>query len=118
MTTHAHLALETPRANLDKFMHGLETAYTVYFNLRNDRVGHLFQGRYGADLVEGDTYLLNREWFAPGMGEGSASGSHPEARSAGRRVVPANWSDITRREDCGDCVQGTRGKGSGTTVLL
>jgi len=58
MTNHAHLVLETPLANLDKFMHGLETAYTVYFNLRNDRVGHLFQGRYGADLVEGDRYLL------------------------------------------------------------
>jgi len=58
MTNHAHLVLETPLANLDKFMHGLETAYTVYFNLRNDRVGHLFQGRYGADLVEGDKYLL------------------------------------------------------------
>ena len=58
MPNHAHLVMETPRANLDRFMHGLETAYTVYFNLRHERVGHLLQGRYGADLVEGDKYLL------------------------------------------------------------
>jgi REP element-mobilizing transposase RayT len=29
MTNHAHLVLETPRANLDRFMHGLETAYSA-----------------------------------------------------------------------------------------
>jgi len=58
MRNHAHLVLETPRANLDRFMHGLETAYTVYFNLRHDRAGHLMQGRYGAVLVEGDEYLM------------------------------------------------------------
>ena len=58
MGNHAHLLLETPHGNLDRFMHGLETAYTVYFNLRHARVGHLMQGRYGAVLVEGDEYLL------------------------------------------------------------
>ena len=58
MRNHAHLVLETPRGNLDRFMHGLETAYTVYFNRRHERVGHLVQGRYGAELVEGDKYLL------------------------------------------------------------
>jgi hypothetical protein len=30
MLTHAHLYLETPRANLGRFMHSLETAYTVW----------------------------------------------------------------------------------------
>jgi putative transposase len=39
-------------------MHRLQTAYTVYFNLRHRRCGHLLQGRYGAVLVEGDEYLL------------------------------------------------------------
>jgi REP element-mobilizing transposase RayT len=58
MRNHAHLVLETPRANIDQFMHGLNTAYSVYFNLQHGRPGHLFQGRYGAVLVEGDDYLL------------------------------------------------------------
>ena len=58
MTNHIHLVLETPRANLGRFMHRLQTAYTVYFNHRHARHGHLLQGRYGACLVERDAYLL------------------------------------------------------------
>ncbi len=58
MSNHVHLVLETPRANLGRFMHRLQTAYTVYFNRRHRRVGHLVQGRYGAWLVERDAYLL------------------------------------------------------------
>ncbi len=58
MPNHVHLVLETPLANLSRFMQKLETAYTVYFNLRHRRCGHLMQGRYGAQLVAGDTYLL------------------------------------------------------------
>lgn len=58
MTNHFHLVLETPRGNLGRFMHRLQTAYTVYFNHRNQRHGHLLQGRYGATLVERDAYLL------------------------------------------------------------
>lgn len=58
MSNHIHLVVETPRANLSQFMHRLETAYTVYFNNRHDRCGHLMQGRYRARLVERDAYIL------------------------------------------------------------
>jgi len=58
MTNHVHLVVETPRANLGRFMHQLQTAYTVYFNHRHHRHGRLVQGRYGASLVERDAYLL------------------------------------------------------------
>lgn len=58
MPNHIHLVVETPRANLGRFMHQLQTAYTVYFNHRHSRHGHLTQGRYGASLVEEDAYLL------------------------------------------------------------
>lgn len=57
MTSHVHLLVETPGGNLSRFMQRLQTAYTVYFNLRHGRAGHLMQGRYGAVLVEGDEYL-------------------------------------------------------------
>lgn len=59
MTNHVHLLAETPLGNLDRFMGGLLTSYTVYFNLRHQRAGHVMQGRYHAQLVSGDTYLLN-----------------------------------------------------------
>jgi REP element-mobilizing transposase RayT len=58
MTNHIHLVVETPRANLGRFMHRLQTAYTIYFNRRHKRSGHLLQGRYGAWLIEKDAYIL------------------------------------------------------------
>jgi hypothetical protein len=39
-------------------MQSLTTGYTVYYNLRHKSSGHLFQGRFGSKLVEGDSYLL------------------------------------------------------------
>jgi REP element-mobilizing transposase RayT len=58
MNNHVHLAVETPNANLGRFLHRLQTAYTVYYNLRHGQSGHLTQGRYKAKAVEGDEYLL------------------------------------------------------------
>jgi len=59
MSNHVHLVLETPRGNLSRFMQSVETGYTVYYNFRHNRSGHVLQGRYGAKLVDGDEYLLN-----------------------------------------------------------
>ncbi len=59
MDNHCHLLVETPRANISRYMQSLLTGYTVYFNLRHNTSGHLLQGRYGAQLVEGDNYLLS-----------------------------------------------------------
>ena len=58
MPNHVHLLVETPLGNLDRFMGSLLTGYTVYFNRRHQRTGHLMQGRYGAQMVEGNEYLL------------------------------------------------------------
>ena len=51
MDNHYHLLLETPLANLSRAMQWLNVSYTVWFNRRHGRVGHLFQGRYKAILV-------------------------------------------------------------------
>jgi len=58
MSNHYHLLLETPRGNLSQIMRHINGAYTTYFNVRLKRVGHLFQGRYKAILVEVDEYAL------------------------------------------------------------
>jgi putative transposase len=59
MGNHYHLIAQTRRANLGRWMHWLTTAYTVYFNRRHKRVGHLFQGRYKSVVVEAEGYLLS-----------------------------------------------------------
>ncbi len=56
MNNHFHLLLETPRGNLSEIMRHIVGAYTTYFNVKRKRVGHLFQGRYKAILIEGDEY--------------------------------------------------------------
>jgi REP element-mobilizing transposase RayT len=58
MSNHFHLVFETPEGNCSRFMQSLSTAYTVYYNLRHRRHGHLLDGRYKSKLVDGDKYLL------------------------------------------------------------
>jgi REP element-mobilizing transposase RayT len=58
MPNHYHLLIETTRANLSRIMHNINTAYTGYFNYKHRRVGHLFQGRYRAILVDKESYLI------------------------------------------------------------
>ena len=58
MGNHYHLLLETPDPNLSLGMRMLNGVYTQYVNRRHQRVGHLFQGRYKAVLVEKDVHLL------------------------------------------------------------
>jgi REP element-mobilizing transposase RayT len=58
MDNHIHLLIDTPQPNLSRGMRQLNGVYTQRFNRRHSRVGHLFQGRFQAILVEKDGYLL------------------------------------------------------------
>ena len=57
MDNHYHLIIETPKANISKIMHYINTSYSVYYNTKHRRVGPLYQGRYKAVLVEAEEYL-------------------------------------------------------------
>ena len=58
MNNHFHLVVETPKGNLSEFMRHFNISYTAAFNRRHSRVGHLYQGRYKAILIDKDSYLL------------------------------------------------------------
>lgn len=58
MTNHYHLLIETVDPTLSRGMRQLNGVYTQAFNRRHEQVGHLFQGRYKAILVEKEAYLL------------------------------------------------------------
>jgi hypothetical protein len=58
MSNHFHLAVQLTKATLSRGMHWLNGRYAQYFNGRHERVGHLFQGRFKAPLVEKQTYAL------------------------------------------------------------
>lgn len=58
MGNHYHLLVETPDGNLSKGMRQLNGVYTQLTNRYHGKVGHVFQGRYKAILVQKENYLL------------------------------------------------------------
>jgi putative transposase len=98
MPNHFHI-LATPLVEngIPKFMHKLQTAYTMYFNERTSRTGSLFQGTYKSTHVDDDEYLrylyayihlnpaklLTQEWH-------EASGE--ELRQLGSKILAYPYS--------------------------
>jgi hypothetical protein len=54
MDNHYHLLVETPEPNLSRAMQWLSVSYSVWFNRRHRRWGHLFGGRFKGIVVEDD----------------------------------------------------------------
>jgi len=83
MDNHYHLLIRTNSANLSKSMQWLGTTYSTRFNLRHERNGHLFQGRYKSIIVENDSYLLRLSYYI-----------HRNPLRAGcvKRLIDYRWS--------------------------
>jgi putative transposase len=59
MPNHVHLIVEVDNpGDLNKIMRGLNLSYTLYFNLKYNKVGHLWQDRFKSKVIEKDAYLL------------------------------------------------------------
>lgn len=58
MNNHYHLLVETPNGNLSDGMRHINQIYTQKYNFLHNKVGHLFQGRFKASIVERDSHLL------------------------------------------------------------
>ena len=58
MRNHYHLLVETPEGELSRAIRYLNGVYTQHINRRHRKVGHLFQGRYKAILIDKDSYLI------------------------------------------------------------
>ena len=58
MDNHYHLLIETPEANISSGMRHLNGVYTQIINRKHNRVGHIFQGRFEAILIEKEHHLL------------------------------------------------------------
>ncbi len=59
MTNHYHLAVTTIDANLSRAVQQLNGDYAQWWNWRHERVGHVFQARFNAQIVQDDAYLVN-----------------------------------------------------------
>lgn len=58
MGNHYHFVVETQRGNLSRLMRHVNGVYTQRYNRRHKQVGHLFQGRFKAIIVDRDAYFL------------------------------------------------------------
>ena len=59
MGNHYHLLLRTPEANASAAMQWLNVSYSAWFNAKEGRVGHVFQGRFHSTLIDGEgSWLL------------------------------------------------------------
>ena len=58
MTNHIHMVIQVSDIPLAKIVQNISFRYTRYINKRKNRIGHLFQGRYKAILIDADCYLL------------------------------------------------------------
>ena len=57
MTTHYHVIIGTPEANLAAGMHWLNGRYAQLFYERWGHTGHVFFRRYAAAVIESDEYF-------------------------------------------------------------
>ena len=57
MDNHYHLLLETQKENLSLMMRQVNSNYAIYFNKKEERSGHLWQGRFKS------WYIINQEYL-------------------------------------------------------
>ncbi len=58
MSNHYHAVITTNQPNLSHAMQQIDSPYAEWWNGQHSRRGHVFQGRFGAQLIQSDTYLL------------------------------------------------------------
>lgn len=99
MGNHYHLVLHTRQGNLSRLMRHLNGVYTQAYNRRHELVGHLFQGRFKAILVDRDAYLLTlcryveRNPVAAGLVDSAGDWPWSSYRAHVGQVVTPPWLD-------------------------
>ena len=58
MSNHVHLLIRENTDPISRIMSRIGTSYAWWYNQKYERSGHVFQGRYGSECVENDSYLL------------------------------------------------------------
>lgn len=58
MNNHYHLLIQTGEIPLQQIMHFINTRFSMYYNACEERTGHVFERRYGAQLIDNDHYYM------------------------------------------------------------
>jgi putative transposase len=120
MDNHYHLIAELRRANLSLAMQWLNVSYSVWFNRRHDRVGHLFQGRFKSVLFSAPASALELSRYVHlnparvgdlGLGKNQRAASRagappPDPQQVGQRLEMLRryrWSSYRAYIGSGPC---------------
>ena len=58
MNNHIHLLVQVGKIPLSKIVQNLAFRYSQWINRKQKRVGHLFQGRFKAIMLQEDAYFV------------------------------------------------------------
>ena len=100
MGNHYHLLIETPDGNLSRGMRQLNGVYAQYVNRTHGRVGHVFQGRYRAIVVEKEGCLLELSRYIvsnpvrAGMVRSAKDWPWSSCRAASGQVECPGWLNV------------------------
>lgn len=100
MSNHYHLMVQTPDANLAAGMRQLNGVYTQRVNRRHGRVGHVFQGRYKAVMVDAEAFQLELARYVvlnpvrAGMVADAADWAWSSYRAMVAAVEAPTWLDV------------------------
>ena len=83
MNNHYHLLVKTNKANLSRAIQWLGVSYSVWFNRRYQRSGHLFQGRFKSFLIQDEIYFTAMCMYIHG---------NPQRAGIVEKLVDYPWS--------------------------
>ena len=58
MGNHIHLLIQEKKEQIDQIMKRITTRFVYWYNIKYQRIGHLFQDRFKSEPVEDDGYFL------------------------------------------------------------
>lgn len=58
MTNHGHFLIDSAGCDVSKFMQSINLSYSLYFNKKYNRHGHLFQDRFKSRLIKDNKDLI------------------------------------------------------------
>ena len=100
MVNHYHLLVRTPQANASAAIQWLNVSYSVWFNRRRQRAGHVFQGRFTSVLIDGEgSWTLAASVYLhlnPVRTKREGLGK-PENRAESRGLAPIDREAVKRR---------------------
>ena len=58
MSNHIHLLIKEEKEPIEQIMKRIATRFVYWYNVKYQRVGHLFQDRFKSEPVENDAYFM------------------------------------------------------------